>query len=111
MALEYSTYFKDPDRFDLLVNTLRNTLDPSTMRRLPDVIAGHRGRSAPLPPVHLLWSTQDALIPPSYGDRYKELLPEAQLSWIADSSHFVQVDSPDETVALLLRFDEGPDPA
>ena len=50
------------------------------------------------------WAKDDVLVNPAYGKRYQELLPDAELVWLEESSHFTQVDQPARTVEEVLRF-------
>lgn len=97
----YSRWVSIPERRELLRKNLLEAMNPYRMEELPAALAA---RSPNAPPVRLLWSTQDVLVNPKNGPRYKELLPEAELVWLENTSHFTQVDSPDETVREILRF-------
>ena len=39
-------------------------------------------------PTLLLWGEQDAIVTPAYGERWRELVPEATLEVIPDAGHF-----------------------
>jgi pimeloyl-ACP methyl ester carboxylesterase len=61
------------------------------------------GRAFPTP-LLLVYADRDPLVSPRNGERLQALLPEAELSWIGASSHFVHVDTPAELVARVLPF-------
>ena len=102
---EYGRQLADPDRRECFRRNLLETMDPWTMRQLPEAVAGVQGR---LPPVKLLWAREDALVSPKFGPRYQELLPGSELVWLEESSHFTQVDSPARTIEEIVKFDPRP---
>jgi len=61
------------------------------------------GEAFPIP-LLLIYSRIDPLVPPATGERLHALVPGARLEWLADTSHFAHVDSPDRIVPLLLDF-------
>ncbi|APE33576.1 hypothetical protein BOX37_05880 [Nocardia mangyaensis] len=84
---------------------LRDVMDPRDHADFASALAQRaaQGRSFPVP-LQLIYSRQDPLVSPTIGARLAELIPDAQLRWVERSSHFVQVDSPVEVVALILGF-------
>jgi pimeloyl-ACP methyl ester carboxylesterase len=101
---EYAAIFKDPARTDIFVRVLRESMDPAAMEQFGATLAARRDAGKPWVPVRLLWSTEDALVPPENGPRYQALIPSAELVWVERSSHFLQVDSPERSVEEILRF-------
>jgi len=99
---EYALWTSDAARRGIFRRHLRETMSPFSMRALPAAIASARAGGR-LPAIRLLWSRWDPLVSPSYGPRYQQLLPEAQLVWL-DASHFLHVDAPEETVREILAF-------
>ena len=56
-------------------------------------------------PVHVVWGADDSVLPPTVGERFVELIPGATgPELVADASHFLQEDAPDEVAAAILRF-------
>lgn len=53
-------------------------------------------------PLLLLYSRLDPLVPPATGEKLHALVPDARLEWLAESSHFAHVDSPERVAALLI---------
>ncbi len=100
---EYARWTQEPARREIFFRHLFQTMAPGAMKRLPAQIAEAR-KSAVLPPIRLLWSRWDPLVPPRFGPRYQALLPEAELVWLDDASHFLHVDAPEACVRELLRF-------
>ncbi len=105
-AREYAAIFRDPARTAVFARVLAETMDPFAMRRLPEAVRQRR-EAGGLPDTLLLWSTEDALVPPEYGRKYQALLPKARLRWLQGTSHFMHVDTPEETVRELLEFGEA----
>lgn len=100
---EYAQWTSTPARRELLRRYLLDTMDPWKMLELPAAIERSRAHG-PLVPLRLLWSTWDPLVSPDFGKRYKALLPEADLVWLDDTSHFMHVDTPEPVVNEILRF-------
>lgn len=94
---EYGRIFGDAGQAGTFFRILRNGLLPADMRRLHA-----RLREAPLPmPVGLVWSTEDAMVPPWTGPRWNALVQGSRLVWMQDTSHFMHVDTPEATVSIL----------
>jgi pimeloyl-ACP methyl ester carboxylesterase len=100
---EYSRWTADELSRELFFRQLRETMSPYEMKRLPAAIAQARAENR-LPPIRLIWSRWDPLVPPAFGPKYQALLPESELVWIDDSSHFLHVDTPEAAVREILRF-------
>jgi pimeloyl-ACP methyl ester carboxylesterase len=82
------------------VRYLYETLSP---RGFAELVAGLKGEKFPVP-LLLLYSRQDPLVPPMIGSKLKELVPEARLDWLDNTSHFAHVDTPELVVPPLLDF-------
>lgn len=100
-AREYGAIFHDEAKTRLFTRILRETMSSAGMTRLRERLK----KGPKLPPLRLLWAREDVMVPPSFGPRYQELLPGAELVWFDGSSHFLQVDAPEKTVEEILRFD------
>jgi pimeloyl-ACP methyl ester carboxylesterase len=55
-------------------------------------------------PTLLLWGADDRLVPPSYGEAYRKLLPQAELRLIPDCGHLGMFEKEAEFVAAVTRF-------
>lgn len=87
---------------------LAETMAPGQMREFTRDLASRKGRGEAFPtPLLLLYAKRDPLVPPSNGERLSVLIPEAKLTWVAETSHFMHVDSPDRVVAEVLPFLQG----
>jgi pimeloyl-ACP methyl ester carboxylesterase len=84
---------------------LAETMAPGEMRALTGELALRKAWGEAFPvPLLLLYAERDPLVSPSNGDRLKALMPEATLVRVANTSHFMHVDSPDRVVAEVLPF-------
>jgi len=100
---EYARWTRDPPSREIFFRNLLETMSPHTMKQLPGAIAAARAAGA-LVPMRLLWSRWDPLVPPAFGPQYQAMLPEAELVWLDDASHFLHVDAPEATAREVLRF-------
>jgi pimeloyl-ACP methyl ester carboxylesterase len=81
---------------------LGQTLRASTMRAFEREL---RTRAGGLPvPLQLVYARRDPMVPPSVGRRLAALLPQAQVTWLEQASHFAHVDAPEAFVAAALPF-------
>ena len=55
-------------------------------------------------PTLILWGRQDRLIPPVYADRWKELVPQAQVELIDDAGHMLPYEQPEATARAISSF-------
>jgi pimeloyl-ACP methyl ester carboxylesterase len=87
------------------VRYLRETLAPADLAGFVAELERRRrdGSSFPVP-LLLLYAREDPMVPPAAGQALRELVPDAEMVWLERSSHFAQVDTPDEVVRTLLEF-------
>lgn len=52
-------------------------------------------------PTLLLWGKRDPIFPPATVALWRRFIPDAEVAYLSDASHFVQEDAPEEAVALL----------
>ncbi|MBA2672011.1 MAG: alpha/beta hydrolase [Gemmatimonadetes bacterium] len=73
-------------------------LDPTPTRelapRLPELSM----------PVAVVWGRQDPFQKPKYAERLASDIPDAELTWIDDASHFAPADAPAQVAAALNRL-------
>jgi pimeloyl-ACP methyl ester carboxylesterase len=105
-AREYSSIFHDSDHTDVFFRIFRESFDPRYMRELAEGLSLMKQEGQALAPTRLFWAKQDALVPASFGHRYQELLPSADLVWFDHTSHFLHVEEPGRTVEEIMRFDQ-----
>jgi pimeloyl-ACP methyl ester carboxylesterase len=55
-------------------------------------------------PTLLVWSRSDRLIPPLYADRWRELVPHAELAWLDEAGHMAPYEQPEAFAETVTRF-------
>lgn len=55
-------------------------------------------------PTLVIWGEKDCFLEKAFAVPPKSLVPNIQMAWLPQSSHWVQLDSPTEVNALLLNF-------
>lgn len=55
-------------------------------------------------PTLVVWGKSDTLIPPVYADRFKALIPQAEVVQIAEAGHMVPYEQAKAFVAAVTRF-------
>lgn len=55
-------------------------------------------------PALLIYGRDDEQTPPSYGELFNRAMPQAQLHIIPAAGHFVHLDQPQQTTALIQEF-------
>ncbi|HEY2160147.1 MAG TPA: alpha/beta fold hydrolase [Solirubrobacteraceae bacterium] len=59
------------------------------------------------PPALFIWGSHDPLVPPAFSRHVRRWLPSADQVTLDECGHVPQVERPEETHRLLLRFFEG----
>ena len=72
--------------------------DKGLIRRLPRIKA----------PTLVIWGRQDGLIPVSYGETFRSLIPNARLEVLDQASHLVQLERLPDALKLTLQALQGP---
>jgi pimeloyl-ACP methyl ester carboxylesterase len=85
-----------------LYKFLGETMDPAPMRGLHASLRRER-RSFPCP-LMLAYAREDPMVPPRMGDEWKASLPDAELVWLDQASHFMHVDAADRFLEVALPF-------
>ena len=55
-------------------------------------------------PALVIWAAEDRVMPPAYGRRFVELLPQGQLLEVADSYTLIPEDQPDVLARAIRQF-------
>jgi pimeloyl-ACP methyl ester carboxylesterase len=71
--------------------------DPRLPRRLARVEA----------PALALWAEHDRLIPPVYGEAYRDALPDCRLEVLPDCGHMAPIERPEAVAEAIERFLAG----
>jgi pimeloyl-ACP methyl ester carboxylesterase len=101
----YGDVLATDDGVRSFVRYLADTMAPSGFAELVATLEGRRARGQAFPiPLMFLYARRDALVKPENGTRLKELVPDAELVWLDETSHFAHVDTPAAVVREVLRF-------
>jgi len=83
---------------------LGDGLDPAELERFVRDL----GQTERFPiPLQLIYARADPMVPPEMGHVLHRLVPEAEMVWLEDSSHFAHVDTPEVFLEAALPFLEG----
>ena len=55
-------------------------------------------------PTLLIWGREDVVTPPSAGQGFLELMPDARLSWLEDCGHAPMIEAPEPFGEAMHRF-------
>lgn len=55
-------------------------------------------------PTLVVWGSEDSVVPLECGERYRDLLPDARFEVVEGSGHAVDIERPDELVALVESY-------
>src|SRR5216684_4848412 len=55
-------------------------------------------------PSLVVWGDEDKIVPPSAGERYRDLLPQARLETVRSCGHYVDMEQPEALAALVTTF-------
>ena len=58
-------------------------------------------------PLCLIYARHDPLVPASVGARLAPLLPDTQIHWLENTSHFAHVDTPETVADIVEKFFAG----
>lgn len=87
--------------FSAFARALEDTLDVRAMRRFERALRA-LGES-PLP-LQLVYARRDPMVPPSVGARLHALLPDSELVWLDEASHFAHVDATERFLDVAMPF-------
>ncbi len=55
-------------------------------------------------PTLLIWGREDVVTPPSAGQGFSELMPNARLCWLEDCGHAPMIEAPDPFAGAMMSF-------
>ena len=58
-------------------------------------------------PTLLLWGAEDRIVTPSYGEKWRQAIPDARLELIAGAGHFPHWERPEAFVEHVVAFVDG----
>lgn len=102
-AREYGGPLANPAGSKAFVRYLGDTMSPWAMHDFRHEL---QRRKFPIP-LLLVYARRDPMVPPRMGERLHELLPDAELRWLEESSHFSHVDTPELLLETVLPFLRG----
>ena len=109
-AHEYGDSLASADGAASFTRDLADVFDPRDLRVFERELRRRRDSGAGFPvPLMLAYAREDPTVSPEVGERLRLLIPDAEFHWLANSSHFAQVDTPDVLAALLTTFLEAED--
>jgi pimeloyl-ACP methyl ester carboxylesterase len=104
-ASEYGAPLSSPEGVASFVSYLADTMSPRAFAEFASDLARRKSLGQAFPvPLLLLYAREDPMVPPATGERLAAAVPGAKLVWLAESSHFAHVDSPDRVVPILIDF-------
>jgi pimeloyl-ACP methyl ester carboxylesterase len=108
-SLEEAHAYGDPLESDegarAFVHYLSDAVAPSGFRAIAARLEALAREGTELAvPLKLVYARRDPMVSPSNGERMSRLFPRTEMVWLEESSHFPQVDSPDELVRHILRW-------
>jgi pimeloyl-ACP methyl ester carboxylesterase len=107
-AREYGGPLGTPEGARAFHRYLHDALSPRGFRSLARTLEERkaRGERFAVPPM-LLYARRDPMVPPENGPYLHSLIPEAELRWLEEGSHFAHVDAPDRVLDATLSYLRG----
>lgn len=104
-AREYGEPLRTREGAQGLVKYLSEAMAPGPMRELAGRLSELRaaGKSFPVP-LLLMFAEQDPMVPPRFGRAFANMIPDAELLWLQEASHFAHVDAPEKFLAAAVPF-------
>lgn len=99
---EYSGILKNNNQKKAFYLVLKNTLHVKYMKQMQAYFSVNK----PKKPIFLQWAKNDVVVSPKFGLKYKALLGIKDENYVEfdNTSHFLQVDIPKETVDQIISF-------
>ncbi|MCO4743804.1 MAG: alpha/beta fold hydrolase [Proteobacteria bacterium] len=84
---------------------LADTVSPFAMRQFVRTLQQRRERNLGFPiPLQLVYASSDPMVPPHVGRALAELLPDAEVAWLDEASHFAHVDAVEPFLDAVAEF-------
>jgi pimeloyl-ACP methyl ester carboxylesterase len=104
-AREYGEPLSTRDGSRAFLRWVTEGLSPADLARFGHEMHRRLDNGMPFPnPLLLLYAQQDPLVDPAMGDVLHQLVPDARLVRLENSSHFAHVDTPDAVTKELMAF-------
>jgi len=101
-AREYAEPLRSPEGRRAFARHLRDALAVGPMRDFERRLRALEG-TFPVP-LLMIYARRDPMVPPSVGERLREILPSAKFHWLEEASHFAHVDAPQAFLEASLPF-------
>ncbi len=89
---------------------LADTVSPHEMAKFRDALIRRKAQGESFPvPLQLVYATQDPMVPPHIGRKLHALLPDAEMVWMDNASHFAHVDAHKRFLGHALPFLQASD--
>lgn len=104
-AHAYGDPLAEPNGAEAFLHYLSDAITPEGTHRISNDLVERRRAGEPFPvPLLLLYATEDPMVSPDNGRRLAKVIPEAKLTWIGETSHFMHVDTPGPFLEAVLPF-------
>lgn len=102
---EYGRPLSTREGVDSFLGALDDTLDPGELGGYVKALRRRRDAGEGFPvPLLLAYAREDPMVSPKTGPRLHELVPDAEFRWLEETSHFAQVDTPQQVADVLIEF-------
>lgn len=103
-AREYGEPLATDEGARAFARWLSDAMAPAGFRAMARDLGALAAAKRPFPvPLTLVYARRDPMVRPENGAQMARWFPDAELVWLERSSHFPQVDTPDELVAIVER--------
>jgi pimeloyl-ACP methyl ester carboxylesterase len=107
-AREYGEPLAREGGAKILFKYLSETMSTRFMAPLHRELDARRRRGDRFPiPLLLLYAKQDPMVPPEHARVFARKIPDAELVWLEEASHFAHVDAVDGFLPPVLAFLKG----
>ncbi|MBS2026706.1 MAG: alpha/beta hydrolase [Deltaproteobacteria bacterium] len=104
-AHAYGDPLATPEGMRAFTRYLRDAMSALGLAEFSSELQQRKVQNLPFPiPLCLIYARHDPLVPASVGARLAPLVPDAQLHWLEDTSHFAHVDTPGPVADLVEMF-------
>lgn len=104
-AREYGDPLATAEGARAFANILGDVLAPADLRAFVGALTARRVAGEPFPiPLTLVYAREDPMVPPAMGVRLHTEVPSAPLIWLAETSHFAHVDTPEKVLEAVVPF-------
>ena len=104
----YAAPLRTPGGRRAFASWLGDGLDPAELSQLVVTLARRASHREGFPvPLQLVYARTDPMVPPEMGEALHRLVPQAEMIWLEESSHFAHVDTPEAFLEAAVPFLRG----